>query len=160
MSIVRSPAPRPSRLRPDVPHAIDAIVAKCLAVDPAERFATVADLASALTEVPPHGRAAAERIRRVLERHGARVARPSRGASRTRFGLAAALSLAIGAAAGFSAVSGGAQTQAAALVEVVEVPPESISPPALLPAGGDGADAGVLAVVPQAAPVTVTPPPR
>jgi serine/threonine-protein kinase len=67
--IMRSRPPRPSQHRGDVPAALDAIVARCLAVDPDDRYATVADLARALA---PFGDAAsaddAARIARVFAR--------------------------------------------------------------------------------------------
>jgi len=62
-------APRPSSFRSDVPAALDAIVARCLAVDPGKRYANVADLAWALSALgSPHARDTAERISRVYDR--------------------------------------------------------------------------------------------
>jgi serine/threonine protein kinase len=44
------PIPRPSEIRPDVPAALDAIVIKALQRDPAQRYATAADMARDLDE--------------------------------------------------------------------------------------------------------------
>ncbi len=43
-----SPAPRPSSIRPEIPPAIDSIVARALALDPEDRFASSAGMAAAL----------------------------------------------------------------------------------------------------------------
>ncbi len=43
----------PSRLAPQVPRAFDEIVMRCLRLDAADRFATVADLAAALAPLAP-----------------------------------------------------------------------------------------------------------
>lgn len=42
--IVNEPAPRVARLRPDVPAAVDAILARCLAKQPRDRYATAHEL--------------------------------------------------------------------------------------------------------------------
>jgi tetratricopeptide (TPR) repeat protein len=47
--IMTEPAPAPSRIRRGVPAALDAICAKALAKDPAERFASMEEFAAALT---------------------------------------------------------------------------------------------------------------
>jgi serine/threonine protein kinase len=46
--ILRSRAPRPSARRPGVPPEVDAVVARCLALDPDARFASARDLGVAL----------------------------------------------------------------------------------------------------------------
>ncbi len=46
--ILADPAPRASALRPDVPAHVDAAIARCLAKDPAGRFASVASFVAAL----------------------------------------------------------------------------------------------------------------
>ncbi len=69
MKIMRSRPPRASRLRAGVPSEIDAIVAQCLAIEPTDRFQTVAELAWALSAVgTPHARDSAERISRVFDK--------------------------------------------------------------------------------------------
>ena len=66
--VMRSPTPRPSHLRPSVPAAIDAVVARCLSLDPARRYPSVAQLAMALSAHIPNARAAARRVTRVFDR--------------------------------------------------------------------------------------------
>src|SRR5262249_2549892 len=62
----------PPQLRPEVPAALERVVARCLEKDPAKRFASVSELAAALAECgSPAARASAERIARVL--HGRNV---------------------------------------------------------------------------------------
>ncbi|AKU93997.1 Serine/threonine protein kinase PrkC, regulator of stationary phase [Labilithrix luteola] len=69
MKIMRSRPPRPSAVRSEVPPALDAVVAKCLAIDPKDRFQSVADLAWALSSFGgSRSRERAERISRVLDR--------------------------------------------------------------------------------------------
>jgi serine/threonine-protein kinase len=48
VQILQSTPPRPSARRPGVPPAVDAVVARCLALSPDARFASVRDLALAL----------------------------------------------------------------------------------------------------------------
>ena len=56
-------------MRVGVRSALDEIVARCLEVDPADRFQTVAELAWALSSLgAPRGRDSAARISRVLDR--------------------------------------------------------------------------------------------
>lgn len=65
-----SSAPKPSAACPDVPQEIDAVVARCLEVDVADRYQTVAELGWALSEIgTPHARDSAERISRVFDKH-------------------------------------------------------------------------------------------
>jgi serine/threonine protein kinase len=56
----------PCDRRPDLDHRLVAILARCLARDPAERFATVAELAAALEPYSPGAHGAAERVEAVL----------------------------------------------------------------------------------------------
>jgi eukaryotic-like serine/threonine-protein kinase len=129
VKIMRSKTPRPSAVRDDVDPGVDEIVARCLAVDPARRFATVADLAWALAALnldgpSAHRRDSAARIARVFDRRSAesgvdRVlsappilvrAEPTdelEGISTFRHRIAAAASAALlfGAAVGFVAVA-------------------------------------------------------
>jgi serine/threonine-protein kinase len=48
---LHEPAPAPSQLRPGIPPEIDQLVLRCLAKDPAQRFPTAAELASAIGEL-------------------------------------------------------------------------------------------------------------
>jgi hypothetical protein len=122
MKIMRSKTPRPSAERDDVGSELDAIVARCLALEPDERFATVADLAWALsTTGVPHARDSAERISRVFDRRSAEcgVARvapeppvavrpPPTGVVavfRRKLAASASAALLLGAAVGFTALA-------------------------------------------------------
>jgi serine/threonine-protein kinase len=72
MKIMRSRTPKPSSVRAGIPSGIDSIVGRCLAIEPEDRFQTVADLAWALSTMgAPHGRDSAERISRVFDKHAA-----------------------------------------------------------------------------------------
>lgn len=56
--IIENPAPRVSSLKPEIPAAFDAIVARALAKNPADRFADCEEFAQALKNALPHQRAA------------------------------------------------------------------------------------------------------
>jgi serine/threonine-protein kinase len=60
--------PAPLRMRrPDLPVGLDAMIARCLRKNPAERYANIAELAAALGEfAPPLARLSVDRIYRVL----------------------------------------------------------------------------------------------
>src|SRR5262249_11734137 len=59
-------APSLRAARPDVPPELDAVVSRCLRIDPAERYEDIGELASALAEIaPPEGRTSAERAVRI-----------------------------------------------------------------------------------------------
>ena len=62
-------APQPlHEVRPDIPEALGAVVAKCLAKDPGGRYATVADLAEALaTHAPRSSMLSVQRVGNTLE---------------------------------------------------------------------------------------------
>jgi serine/threonine-protein kinase len=65
--ILGSPAPELRDVEPSAPEALSAVVRRCLAKDPAERFADVAELANALGPfAPPRGQLSVERITRVV----------------------------------------------------------------------------------------------
>jgi serine/threonine-protein kinase len=66
--ILHTPAPRLAAVRPDLPPAVDAIVARCLDKDPAARFGDVAELAWALAPFVEDSARSVERIARVLGR--------------------------------------------------------------------------------------------
>ena len=55
---LRDPVPRPSALRPEVPETLDDVVARTLAKEPANRFASGGDLARALDQAVPAARPA------------------------------------------------------------------------------------------------------
>jgi tetratricopeptide (TPR) repeat protein len=65
-----SKAPVPLRERaPDIPEALDALVTRCLQIDPAERFQTTADLAAALARLDDQGNLIPEpKVRRLTPR--------------------------------------------------------------------------------------------
>jgi serine/threonine protein kinase len=66
-AILQNPAPTLRQHRPDAPHGLEAIVARCLEKDPAARYADVAELTEALA---PFGsamaRVSADRVSRVI----------------------------------------------------------------------------------------------
>ena len=69
VKIMRARTPKPSAMRAGIRSGIDDIVGRCLEVDPADRFQSVAELAWALSSLgTPRGRDSAARISRVLER--------------------------------------------------------------------------------------------
>ncbi|HVH46800.1 MAG TPA: serine/threonine-protein kinase, partial [Labilithrix sp.] len=70
---VRSPPPAPSSIRSEATEELDEVVLRCLRVDPAERYADVAELAAALAPLgEENARVRAESIARVLEASRAR----------------------------------------------------------------------------------------
>jgi eukaryotic-like serine/threonine-protein kinase len=70
------------QLRPDVPQALAAVVARCLEKDPARRFPSVAQLAAALEPFAPHdGRERAARIARIAGGSGATLPSSQLGGS-------------------------------------------------------------------------------
>jgi serine/threonine-protein kinase len=99
---LREPPPRLSSVVAGTPHALDELVARCLAKDPAERFATAADLAVAIARIHPTGeiqpdhRSASRSTPTTLSSMAMQVARPAR--AKRRWIIAAALAVAGGAA--------------------------------------------------------------
>lgn len=76
------PAPIPSRIRPDLPAAIDAVIAKAMAKDPDDRYQSCAELAAAartalsgdvVSEVSRHGRTDSPALPTTSEPVGADV---------------------------------------------------------------------------------------
>src|SRR5262249_47258554 len=70
---LRDPIPRPSAGRPDVPETLDDVVARALAKEPVNRFASAGDLALALDQALLPGRQAVSafvRSRQVVEAAG------------------------------------------------------------------------------------------
>jgi serine/threonine protein kinase len=65
--ILQEPPPPLRNLRPDAPAELEAIIQRCLAKDPRQRFANVAELVWALMPFAPHGyQVSAERISRLV----------------------------------------------------------------------------------------------
>lgn len=84
MKIMRSKTPKVSAVRKDVPSGIDAVVARCLSIEPEDRFQSVAELAWALSKIgTPHARDSAARISRVFEKHVAAEASSAASTPRT-----------------------------------------------------------------------------
>jgi serine/threonine protein kinase len=54
-AVQRDSPPPPSSLRPDIPPGLERAILRCLEKDPARRFASVAELASALAPFAPSG---------------------------------------------------------------------------------------------------------
>ena len=112
VKIMRSKTPRPSQHRSGVPHAIDAIVARCLAIDPEDRFQSVAELAEALSQIgSPRTRDSAARTARVWVKRrnesgmsGVLPARSEERASSSRIFGQLAAALAVGVAIGLGTV--------------------------------------------------------
>ncbi|HSO35956.1 MAG TPA: serine/threonine-protein kinase [Labilithrix sp.] len=68
------PPVAPSLLRASVPRALDEVILRCLQVDPAARYADIAELAAALAPFGPDGSLGrAEGIARILESSRART---------------------------------------------------------------------------------------
>jgi len=71
MSINLAPPQSVRSYRPDLPYEVDELLLRCLAKDPAHRFANVAAFAAALVKyAPPHAQLSAERIERLARPAG------------------------------------------------------------------------------------------
>jgi serine/threonine-protein kinase len=55
VAVQRDPPPPPSSVRPDIPPGLERVILRCLEKDPARRFGSVAELASALAPFAPSG---------------------------------------------------------------------------------------------------------
>ncbi len=66
-SVLQGTFPAAHELQPSVPAALSDVIARCLLHDRQDRFASVADLATALAPFCPNGESYAERVRRVLK---------------------------------------------------------------------------------------------
>lgn len=157
VKIMRSKTPRPSAFRDDVDPGLDEVVARCLAIDPARRYATVADLAWALSSldipgaVAAHRRDSAARIARVFDRRSAEsgleralstppiVVRDATdehdvaSSFKRRLATAASAALLFGAAVGFVAVARNptaaeTTTHAAAIADAPRPPTTELAP--------------------------------
>jgi serine/threonine-protein kinase len=67
VSILVNPLRSVRAVRPDLPPALEAVIAKCLAKEPENRYPTVGELAAALVAfAPPHSAPSVDRIARVI----------------------------------------------------------------------------------------------
>jgi serine/threonine protein kinase len=69
--ILQSPLPSVRALRPEVPVALEQVIARCTAKDPGARFGDVAELARALVAFAPDAVQSADRAARILGVSGA-----------------------------------------------------------------------------------------
>jgi TolB-like protein len=100
--------PPPSELRPELPGALDALVVKLLAREPADRYASAAEVTEALREVAPErGPTPAERRRRAWAKGWRRTKEALRRAGRRRVGVTVLAGAALLAAAAWFAVQRG-----------------------------------------------------
>jgi serine/threonine-protein kinase len=86
MAIMTMPTPAPRDKRPDIPPALEAVILRALAKEPAQRYPTLAELARALAPFSPLGPASEKRIGRVLgegRAEGASDVPPPRGPGAT-----------------------------------------------------------------------------
>ena len=174
-SHLREPAPAPSQVLPGVPASVDAVVARCLAKSPDERFASMSELAQALAAVQARlsagltGDRAAPDARTVIAADlssspppipttlGGATAAIASPPARRRGLLVGAFGLAL-AALGVTALvlRGGASDNAAAGAD--DLPPAQ-APAASTPAPPPSIDAGVAPVDASPASVDAAPPP-
>jgi serine/threonine-protein kinase len=74
-AILERPPAALRTVRPDLPAGLEAIITRCLAREPSDRFSDVAELAQALGAfAPPHAQSWVQRVSRLLPRAGAKDA--------------------------------------------------------------------------------------
>ncbi len=166
--VIRSRTPRPSQLRPGLPADIDEVVARCLAIEPEDRYPSVAHLAVALAAVIPGALAAARRVTRVFERRRSEasgastpalsfeVLAPARAYGRERRHTVAILASfgAIAIAAFFGGLAVRTSVVAAPAADresTATLSPDVLPPAATSNAAASGPDAGSEAIEAQAA---------
>jgi serine/threonine protein kinase len=67
VKVLQEDVPAPSTIRPEIPPEVDAVIARCLQKDPANRYANVGELIEALVPIgPPAVRSSAARVMRIL----------------------------------------------------------------------------------------------
>jgi serine/threonine-protein kinase len=161
-SVVGDEAARLRELVPDVPRELEAVVNHCLAKSPGERFASVAELATALAPFGTQdGRAAVVRL--VRDRA---VLPPRRGGARGRWPLLAATAIVLFTiAAGALAISrhvraaGTSETAPPSTASALAAPVASPSP-VTAPAATDPASAAAPPAPPPVPPPPATVSPR
>ncbi len=132
--------------RPDLPPAVDAVIARCLRKAPAERYANVAEFAVALAELAPkHARASVRRISGIISTAGlsaSALAMPPSSQDAVE-GLQQARNTTTGA----TALSGSGAATAAAWSETAPQIPKRSALPFLIAGGAVAALVGVVGLV-------------
>ena len=136
---MQEPAPTVTASRPELPASVDAVVARALAKDPGERFATCSSFLAALRAELEPGEAGASTVTLRLPPRRPSPVRPRR----RRWGVLAAALLALaaalaGAAAGFL-LAGGSDSEAATVTRAAT----------MTTAVRDSAGSRLLAFVPE-----------
>jgi serine/threonine-protein kinase len=132
--------------RPDLPPAVDAIIARCLRKAPADRYPNVAEFAMALAELAPkHARASVRRISGIISTAGlsaSALAMPPSSQDAVED-----LQQARDATTGATALSGMGAATAAAWSETAPSIPKRSALPFLIAGGAVAALVGVVGVV-------------